>query len=964
MSASPGRTGESDAFSFGPFLLLPRRQLLLADGRPVRLGGRAFELLRVMVERHGEVVTREELIAAAWPKIYVHESNLKVNIASLRRALGDDDDAPRFVATVPRRGYRFVAPVTASTAPELDRLAAPPPSPVVLPPPRGIIGRAQEISALIKLLEKEREVTVVGAGGVGKTALAIEVAQAIGPSFPAGVCFVDLSPVDDPTSLPASLLQALGLPGNPADPLAAVVGHLRANRTLVLLDNCEHLQPAAAILTGKFLAAGGESRLLATSRFPLGAALETIFPVEPLQYAVDDRALNAEQAMRFPAIEMLVRRSAELTGYRLADGDCSSLARICRALDGLPLAIELAAAELGIQGPHRLRAKLDLRLTALRSTEGAVPSRHRTLQATIDWSYGLLSANEAILFRVISVFPDRFDQEDAVAVATAAGLGVAAVVGCLGSLLAKSLLTAGMEGACLGFRMFDSTRLYAGERRRGDPLDRRIQRFHAQRVLALFDRSEGEWDWRESREWLPRYRERLPDLRVALTWAFCDGNDPGLGVRLTAAALPLWFELSAMAEGRRWTGAALRYARTAPCNDVALAKLADFHAWVLVYDARPVAEVEEAWRAAVAAAERAGQTGQHLRALAALALYLVQTGQIGPALACLEEFRALSRATGDRSAAPEGERALALARSYSGDLRRSRMILDRLAAAHPRPDRRPWMAGFRADRYLGIRCDLPMVAWLTGQPDRAAATARDAVELAGTLNHLVSQSNALGLAALPVALCRRDASGLERYTAQLRANLETEHLGIWVPVERFYAAALAEMREEPGSVVALRQAIAGLASSGNCMLTGMSLSVLAEALVRQHRLDEAAAAISDALRYQGRHDQRWCRPELLRIQAMVLRRTGQGGRADALLRHALGEARRMGAAAYGLRVANDIAAQAIDDGRHVDATAVLSPIYRRFSEGFATHDLVEARRLLERAEAPKSEPKGKEIASG
>ena len=943
-------SGQEEAFAFGPFLLLPRRQLLLAEGRPVRLGGRAFELLRVMVERQGEVVTSEELISAVWPRLHVHDGNLKVTVASLRRALGDDPEAPRFVATVARRGYRFVAPVTAGGTPvPHEHLATPHSAPNALPLPHRIIGRAREASALRGLLDDEAEVTVVGAGGVGKTALAIDVAHAIGGSYPAGVHFVDLSAVDDPASLPAVLLQALGLPGNPANALATVLRHLRAAPMLLLLDNCEHLQPAVAIFAAKFLADSGASRLVATSRFPLCVGSEKIFTVEPLRYPVPGEAPDVDRAMRFPAIEMLVGRAAELAGYRFVDEDCISVARICRTLDGLPLAIELAAAELGIQGPGRLSAMLDDRLTALKRSGGAVPSRQRTLHATIDWSYGLLSRDEAAVFRLVSVFPDSFDQEDAVAVATASGLDAATVAGCLGSLLAKSLLTALVEEAGLRFRLLDSTRLYAGERRRRDPLDALIQLSHARRVLALFERSDLEWDWRERGEWVARYRDRLPDLRAALSLALSAGKEPCLGVRLAAAALPLWFELSALAEARRWTDAALRHARAAPCDGLALAKLADFRAWAMVYDARPMHEVEEAWLAAVRAAERARHAGQRLRALAALALYLVQTGRIDQALARLDEFKALSASTGNPSAMPEGERALALAKAYAGDLRASREILDRLAAAHGLPDRRSRMAGFQVDRSIGIRSYQSMVAWLTGSPDLAATAAREAVEAAGSLNHLVSQSNALGLAALPVALCCGDAAALERYAAKLRGNLEVEHLGIWVPVERFYAAALAEMRDEAGAIEALRAAIGDLLKSGYCTRIGMSLSVLAEALARRRRLDEAAATIEEAFRQQERQDQRWCRPELLRIEAAIRRGTGQHRRADALLRNALEETRSMGAAAYELRVANDMAAWAIGQGRPAEATALVLPIYDRFTEGFATRDLAEAGRLLARA---------------
>src|SRR5262245_16367874 len=192
-------------FSFGPFRLIPARQLLLRNGIPVRVGSRALMILTTLVERRGELVSRDELMAAAWPKLFVHESNLKVNMANLRRSLGDTQKEPIYVATVIGRGYRFVAPVEISAEANADRNAeAEDVEPSGLPPAREIVGRDEEIARIVAELRKRQHVTVVGAGGIGKTTVAIAAAQALEADYSDGACFVDLSTFDDPMLLPSA----------------------------------------------------------------------------------------------------------------------------------------------------------------------------------------------------------------------------------------------------------------------------------------------------------------------------------------------------------------------------------------------------------------------------------------------------------------------------------------------------------------------------------------------------------------------------------------------------------------------------------------------------------------------------------------------------------------------------------------------------------------------------------------
>lgn len=439
-------------FSFGPFSLYPKRQRLLLGTRPVKLGGRSFELLHLLVQRSGQLVRKDELIAAAWPDVYVHYSNLKVNMSSLRRSLGDVQTAPIYIATIAGHGYRFVAPVRTAIS-EFDDQEIPerPQEMSGLPTLRDMVGREADIANVLADLRNNHHVTLVGAGGIGKTTIAIAVARALEPDYPDGVCFIDLSIIDDPSLVPVALAAALGLRGNPGDTLGAILDYVRQRRMLVILDNCEHVLPAATIFARGLASDNGTSKLLATSREPLETSAEHIVWINSLACPDVVDTVTAEQALRFPAVELFVRRASEWTGYELVNSDCAAVVQICHALDGLPLAIELVAAKMELYAPQELLAMLDEHVGFQNPHSSGATPRHATLLATIDWSFRLLSQNEAMIFRLTSVFADAFELDDIGAIAVVAGLKPVQVAAGLGGLVTKSLVTAQVSGAGLSY---------------------------------------------------------------------------------------------------------------------------------------------------------------------------------------------------------------------------------------------------------------------------------------------------------------------------------------------------------------------------------------------------------------------------------------------------------------------------------------------------------------------------------
>lgn len=949
-SAQRSASRQEVVFSFGPFRLVPRRQLLLLDGQPVRLGGRAFELLQLLVLRSGELVSKDELMAAAWPDIFVHDSNLKVNMSSLRRSLGDTQIEPVYIATVARRGYKFIADVKTSTAEAEDDPALAEPVSLSRPPLlRGIVGREVDMADIADLLSQKRHVTLAGAGGVGKTTVAVAVARAFAPQCRDGVCFIDLTTISDPTHFGTALVTALGVRGNPDSSMAAVLDYLRPRQMLIILDNCEHVLPAATIFAGSFMADTSPSKLLATSREPLGTFTEHVVRLGSLSLPRPSEALNADQALRFSAIQLFVRRAAEWSDYHFDEADCAVIAAICHALDGLPLAIELAAAQIGTFTPRELVAMLDQNLGFRAPCAEGAPPRHETLMATIDWSFKLLSPKEATLFGLLSVFSAAFEAEDAAFVAEAAGLTPIDVVTGLGSLVAKSLVSAQAKGASLRYRLLDSTRRYAAERRQADPASAEAQRYHAQRMLTLFEQSEEEWNWREPADWTQRYLGRIADLRAALSWAFGEDGDPVFGIRLTTAAITLWSETSILSEAQARLETALEMAKTIECDDLSKTKLACALGWSLFYARKMSNENELAWLDAITFAKRAGDIEYQQRALVGFAFYLLQIGCIPRAINYLKESAGLAERDRDSTATSEGDRALAWARAHAGELKESRQMLDRLAAMHSLADGRSRRDSNEVYRFITVRFNLPFVAWMQGSPDYAARLAHDAVDAADRSGHWVSQSNALGLAALPVSLETGNLDAIEIYTERLRRNLERERISRWIPAERYFSACLRDLRGDLRAVDDIRAAIDELIECRFLMRIGSYLAVLARALLRQGKVEEAREAIARALDYEERQGERWCRPELQRIDASVLFYASEPARAEKRLQEALVEARAMGALTYELRSATDLAAHWIATGHRPKALRLLTPIYQKFTEGFETQDLVAASCLIVRA---------------
>jgi DNA-binding winged helix-turn-helix (wHTH) protein len=327
--------------SFGPFHLLPARQLLLEGAKPVRLGSRALSILIALVGRAGEFVSKDELIARVWPHTFVEEGNLRVHVAALRRALGDGQAGNRYIVNVPGRGYSFVAPVSRSEGTLAARPIAVEPTHNLPAPLARMVGRDDTVHALAAKLPLQRFITIVGPGGIGKTTVALAVAGALIASYKNAVRFVDLSPLADPLLVPSAVASELGLAILSGDPIPGLIAFLRDRQMLLVLDGCEHVIVAAAALAEEVIRNAPGVHILATSREPLRAEGEHVHRLPPLAAPVASASPTASEALSFPAVQLFVERAvAGLDGFELSDADAPIVADICRRLDGIALAIE------------------------------------------------------------------------------------------------------------------------------------------------------------------------------------------------------------------------------------------------------------------------------------------------------------------------------------------------------------------------------------------------------------------------------------------------------------------------------------------------------------------------------------------------------------------------------------------------------------------------------------------------
>ncbi len=688
--------------------------MLTRAGIPMALGGRGVAVLAALVRTPNEYVRKSSLFDVAWPGVVVEENSLAAQISAIRRALAKAPGGEDWIETLARRGYRFVGPVSElranshggvpdgrqrSNLPELLT---------------SFVGRERELVEIKRLLPSTRLLTVVGVGGIGKTRIALQAAAEVLAAYRDGVWLADLALLADPALVPSAVAQVLGAREAPGRPLIETLcAHVRGRQLLLLLDNCEHLVDACARLADAMLRAAAELTIMATSREPLSLGGEQTYPLPPL--SLPDPAAGIEAIGRSEAAQLFVERAQkQQPTFMLSTGGSSVVARICVRLDGIPLALELAAARVRTLSIEQIDARLDDRFRLLTvGTRTALP-RQQTLRATLDWSYDLLAEAERAVLRRLAVFAGGFTLDAATSVAFDAA-NAATAVDLMSQLVARSLVVADTNDPAGRYRLLETTRAYALEKLSEAGEIDAIQRRHAQYFRDRFSDAPGAWLTMRDEEWRALYLPELDNVRAALDWALGPRGDPAVGVGLCSASGPLWMELSLGTEGRQRLEAAI--ARLADAPDLDQARL---WLWLgmLWGDAAPAQSLAAKLRA-IERYRALGDASGLGFSLVQLALMLGITDRADEAAAALAEALPLLENAGTPRALARGYEITGFLKMRSGDPAGARVHYERALFLYRRIDVRREVV-----RMLGNLADL---TWALGDLDAALDGFRETI---------------------------------------------------------------------------------------------------------------------------------------------------------------------------------------------------------------------------------------------
>ena len=657
-------------YDIGPFRLDSQVGVLTKAGVPVALGARATAVLTALVKRTNEYVQKDSIMDAAWPGLVVEESNLAVQISAIRRVLSQAPGGERWIETLARRGYRFVGPVT--ELPD-DRQGAwdGPKRSNLTEPLTSFIGRERELVEIKRLLPGKRLLTLVGVGGIGKTRLALQTAGEVTDAYRDGVWLIELGSISNPLLVPTSVAQVLGVRERTGTPLMdTLCAHLKARQLLLILDNCEHLLDACATLAEAVLRSAAETTIIATSREPLHVAGEQTYPLQAL--SLPEPSASAEAMGRSEAVQLFVERARrQLPDFELTNAGAPAVAQLCIHLDGIPLALELAAARIRSLSIEQIHARLHDRFKLLTGGNRTALPRQQTLRATLDWSYDLLTGEERLLLQRLSVFAGGWTLEAAEQVCVGEGLENCEVLDLLASLSDKSLVMAEQKDAHSRYRLLETMHQYAREKLVESGGGEAVRARHRDYFLVLAEEAEPKLLGAEQAAWLRRLEEEHENLRASLDWSLGEAES-GAGLRLCGALQQFWWTRGHLSEGREWCvrllGKAGGEERTQERAKVLNA------AGGLAYHQGDYAAARARHEESLAIVRELGDRSGIARSLNNLGNVLHDEGNHASARARYEESLAIRRQLGDRRGMASSLNNLAQIAFYQGDYPAARAL--------------------------------------------------------------------------------------------------------------------------------------------------------------------------------------------------------------------------------------------------------------------------------------------------
>ncbi len=924
------------------------RRELRARGAPVALGNRAFEIVEVLARAGGQLVTKDDLMERIWPGAIVGDNTLHVHIAAVRKAFGTDR---AMLQTAPGRGYRLVGGWSVQHRAHIEMPPTPQPRVPSADRPRSnfpvvvtqLVGRSAAVQRVRDLISAYRAVTLTGPGGIGKTALAMKAVRGLLNDFEDGAWLVELASLSDTALAPSAVAGVLGLKlGSEritAETLARGIGD---RHLLLLIDNCEHLIDAVADLVEVLMRLCPRVTVLATSREIMRIQGESVYRVPALDVPASQQEAPAS-ILGHSAVELFVARANALdAGFSPEPQDLPAIVEICGHLDGIPLAIEFAAAQAALLGTEQVAAGLRDRFALLTSGRRTSIPRHRTLRAALDWSYQLLSPQEQYLLRHLAIFPAGFTFEAAQAV------GGPSIVEDLSSLVSKSLCERVNPTSPARWRLLETIRAFALEElaRSGEQPD--AARRHAAYFRDLVSPvAAGTRAWL-SRDDMERCGRELDNVRAALDWAFSADGDAAIGVQLTAAFAPIWQLLSLMGECRERIDSML--AKRTP--DMPLSPATELRMWLAQSEALTMTFAPaERTHAAIKTANELS-TGIDDVDLQAGLLYLqwsveFTSGDHRAAMITARQLAVVAPRGGDAMRLTS-DRIIGASLLFAGQLADARDHLQRVVDFYVAPSDGHHSSLFRRDPTVLARIRLARVLSLRGELDRAYAEARTSFAMAQSSGATITVCWAVHDALCPIALERGDLAAAEAAIATMNDWATRGDVTLFAMMATCWSGMLMIERGEFARGIELLSP-----TLEACERTGWQLGYvpflagLAAGLAGLGHLDEASARLERAIARADDKDEAWYRPELLRLKGELLLKQSDPAEAEACFRSADNVAREQGSLIWQLRAALSAARLRVAQGRRDEAQQLLAPIYDRFTEGLDAPDLGAAKALLD-----------------
>ncbi|MCR8713107.1 winged helix-turn-helix domain-containing protein [Stenotrophomonas indicatrix] len=911
--ADPHPTGApQEVWQFGSLVISGSQRRVELSGCPVRLGPRSFDLLFLLVTHAGEFITNREILSSVWNGVVVEEASVRVHISLIRKALGEpasSDGCGEWISNVPLRGYRFNGLLTTKRVHDCavnDEVAS---SLVALPAGMSpLIGRERVIQSVLSQLATHRLVTIAGAGGIGKTSVALCCADRWRERSKSLVAFADLSSLVSPDHVSGAIARALGAPPAPDDPLAFIAQALCGKKMLLVIDNCEHVIHTLAGVLSYLLQSLSGLTLLATSRENLELPGELVFRLPGLELP-DAATTTYQQLVSYPAVELLVARARAAGAQEFCDKDVDALVEVSQKLEGVPLAIELVAARLGTLPIRNLASRLSSHASLLSLRSRGANSRHQSLAAALDWSMALLSAHEVQLLRTAATFRGTFDLEDALAICPD-NIDPDESLDAMSSLVNKSLIMFSPRSHFAPYRLLDTTRAYASASAfEAGELPQLLHR-HAQHMVNIMLAARSELPLLSEISWEERYLHRIDDVRYALQNTSTSPSTIGIAAALLEASSPVWFNASLLAEYRDGIAATLSAMERENCDSAQQrASLATMLLVATLQTDELNPDLDALYEKAIDAVSATGSRVLELQTRWARCTYEMFRGSYASALEHADELMIRVQEWSEPAALNLSHRTSAMANHFMGRFERSRRhsmaSLDVADMAMGTPATMVGVAPRIAASALLCRTQ-----WIQGATRVALETASSAVKSAFDSKHSLSLCAAL-FGACPVALWSGELDLASQWVALMRHEAKRRGLGGWYRFAEWFQHGL-DLQLSGGRVheSCISELVSGFDLPKQEMLATFSIAWSPPSLWNR-------AAAGESL---------WCAAEVLRGQAAWHREEGDLMVAEQCLRRGLALAHAQGSHGWARRLAYDLALDLNSAGRRPEALRCLEQV--------------------------------------